>query len=123
MSTATKGKRAQRPAKKHPEKKYGPFHGGFGVAIWLNTVETESGLRYFRSITLSPRRFRDPKDGQWKDASSFRPVDLPTLVLVLQAAHDYVRSTPLPGQPIDGDDLEGLQVLEDGEIVNGQTSA
>jgi hypothetical protein len=32
---ATKAKRAaSRP--RYPEKKWGPFHGGVGLAVWLN---------------------------------------------------------------------------------------
>ena len=34
---------------RRPEKKIGPFHNGLGIAIWLNSVETEHGPRYFRS--------------------------------------------------------------------------
>ena len=34
---------------RHPEKKFGPFSGGCGIAIWLNEVETDAGIRYFRS--------------------------------------------------------------------------
>lgn len=39
-----------------PEKKIGPFAGGIGVAVWLNTIENDDGgTRKDRSITLSPR--------------------------------------------------------------------
>jgi hypothetical protein len=115
---STKTRRSPRPARR-PERKFGPFHNGLGVAIWLNTVETDQGTRYFRSITVAPRRYRDAKTGEWKDAVSYRPVDVPTLVLALQAAHDYIRVTPLPGQPVEGEELEQLHVLEDGEILDG----
>jgi hypothetical protein len=115
MST-TKGKKVQRPARR-PEKKFGPFHNGLGIAIWLNEVQTDRGPRFFRSISVAPRRYRDLKTGEWKDAASYRPVDLPTLVLALGAAHDYIRATPLPGEPVEGDELEELHVTEDGEIV------
>jgi len=37
---ATKAKRSA-SAPRHPEKKWGPFHGGVGVAVWLNEVQTE----------------------------------------------------------------------------------
>lgn len=114
---AAKAKRAQQPARR-PEKKIGPFHNGLGIAIWLNTVETDQGTRYFRSVSIAPRRFRDPKDGAWKDAKSYRPVDLATIALALDAARAYCSSTPLPGQPVDGDEYEDLHVLDDGEIVN-----
>src|SRR5436309_1569707 len=100
---AAKTKRPQ-PARR-PERKIGPFHNGLGIAIWLNTVETPQGTRYFRSITIAARRYRDPKDGQWKDAKSYRPMDLPTLALALDAAKTYCSSTPLPGQAVDGDEL------------------
>lgn len=115
MSTI-KPKKGQRPARR-PEKKLGPFHSGLGIAIWLNEVQTDKGPRFFRSITVAPRRYRDPKTGEWKDAQSYRSVDLPTLILALEAAHNYIRAVPLPGQPVEGDELEELHVLEDGEIV------
>jgi hypothetical protein len=103
--------------------KVGPFHNGLGVAVWLNVVETEQGPRYFRSITIAPRRYRDPKTGEWKDASSYRPVDLSTLVLALEKAQAYIRQTPLPGQPVEGDELEELQHgLADGESLDGQAA-
>ena len=34
---------------RHPEKKIGPFAGGIGVAIWLNTVDTDDGPKQFSS--------------------------------------------------------------------------
>ncbi len=83
MSTKT---RRTVSAPRHPERKWGPFHGGLGVAVWLNEVTTEEGKRYFRSVTIAPRRYRDPKTGQWKDASSLRPMDLPSLLLALHVA-------------------------------------
>ena len=52
-----KGKRSAVAPPRYPEKKYGPLHGGVGLAIWLNEVETGEGTRYFRSI--QGRRFRD----------------------------------------------------------------
>ena len=84
MST-TKPKRPVQSLKR-PEKKIGPFHNGLGIAIWLNRVETDQGPRFFRSITLAPRRYLEAKTGQWKDATSFRPVDLATLELALAVA-------------------------------------
>ncbi len=92
-----------------PEKKFGPFHNGIGVAVWLNRVETDQGPRYFRSITLNPRRYRDAKTGAWKDASSFRPVDLATLAMALEVARQYIESVPLPGQPVEGEEYDELR--------------
>lgn len=45
---ATKPKRAT-TAPRHPEKKWGPFHGGVGVAVWLNEVQTDAGPKFFRT--------------------------------------------------------------------------
>lgn len=116
---ATKSKKAERPVRR-PEHKLGPFHNGLGVAIWLNEVETERGPRFFRSVTLAPRRYRDSVTGEWKDAYSYRPVDIPTLVLGLEAAARFIAATPLPGQAVDGDELQDMQVDENGEILNDQ---
>ncbi len=94
MSNDTK----TRPAKP-PEKKIGPFAGGIGVAIWLNDVEAEDGsIRRFRSITVNPRRYLDSKSGQWKDAASYQPSDLPALLFCLAKAQEYCYETPVPGQ-------------------------
>lgn len=94
-STSTTTARQARP---HPEKKIGPFAGGIGVAIWLNTAETEDGPKTFRSITIAPRRYQDRETGAWKDAGSFNPGDLPALIFALTKAQEYVFETPLPGQ-------------------------
>lgn len=84
-----------------PEKKIGPYPGGIGVAIWLNDIGTDGGQRQIRSITISPRRYRDPQTGEWRDSSSFRPGDLPALIFALQKAQEYVYTSPLPDH--DGD--------------------
>lgn len=86
------------PPSNQPEKKIGPYAGGISVAIWLNTADTETGPKQFRSIGISPRRYRDPASGQWKDSSSFRPGDLPALIFALQKAQEYCYTTPLPDE-------------------------
>lgn len=85
-------------AKQRPEKKIGPYPGGIGVAIWLNTVDTDQGPRKIRSITISPRRYRDSESGEWKDAPSYRPSDLPALQFAISKALEYVYTQPIPGQ-------------------------
>lgn len=84
----------------HPEKKIGPFAGGIGVAIWLNTVDTDEGPKQFRSISIAPRRYQDRQSGEWKDAGSFNPSDLPALIFALQKAQEFVFTTALPGQEL-----------------------
>ena len=84
--------------KTQPEKKIGPYPGGIGVAIWLNSIQTDQGPRKVRSLTISPRRYRDQESGEWKDAPSYRPSDLPALLFALQKALEYVYTTPIPGQ-------------------------
>lgn len=120
MSTATaKAKRANNRAPRRPEKKIGPFHNGLGVAIWMNQVDTPEGPRFFRSITLAPRRYLDEKTGEWKDAVSYRPVDLATLELALAAAKQYIAATPLPGQPVQGEEYDELHG-SNGELAEGE---
>lgn len=109
MPTATT-ERATAP--RPPERKWGPFHGGLSVCIWLNEVEDDAGKRFFRSVTISPRRFRDEKTGDWKDAQSLRATDLPSLLLALEAAQAYIRTTPLPGP---ADDDESADAPSNGE--------
>ncbi len=94
---AKKQTATQRPSKSPPEMKIGPFPGGIGVAIWLNTAETDDGPKQFRSITIAPRRYQD-REGKWQDAKSFNPSDLPALIFALQKAQEYVFTKPLPGQ-------------------------
>src|SRR5436305_12720518 len=96
--SANKSKRSASAPRHQPERKYGPFHGGVGVAVWLNQVQTDDGPRFYRGLTIAPRRFRDPKTGDWKDAGSLRATDVQVLILALQAAHDYMTKTPLPGE-------------------------
>ena len=85
-------------AKNKPEKKIGPYPGGIGVAVWLNTIETEDGPRTIRSITLNPRRYRDSETGEWKDSSSYRPGDLPALIFALTKAQEHCYTVPVPGE-------------------------
>src|ERR1700704_4186765 len=94
MSTETSDKPR---AAKQPEAKFGPYAGGIGVAVWVNRIQTADGLRHTRSITLAPRRYRDPKTGEWKDSGSYRPSDIPILLVALQKAMEHVYTTPLPG--------------------------
>jgi hypothetical protein len=89
-----------------PEKKIGPLPGGLGLAIWLNSIETENGPRKVRSITLSPRRYRDETTGEWKDSSSFQIRDIPALMFALEKAQEYVFTHPLDDdQPADKSDV------------------
>jgi hypothetical protein len=93
-------------APNYPEKKIGPFAGGVGIAIWVNEVQTEDGSRPIRSITINARRYRDKKTGEWKDATSFRPADLPALLFALAKAQEYCFTQPLPGQERSGSSEE-----------------
>ena len=110
---ATKPKRTAAPPR-HPERKWGPFHGGVGVAVWLNEVQTDAGPKFFRTLSIQPRRYRDKKTGVWKDAKSVRPTDIPALLLALDATMQFAAHTPLPGQPVD--DEGEIETLEDGEL-------
>jgi hypothetical protein len=109
----SKNKRAATEPRR-PVHKIGPFHNGIGIAIWMNRVETEHGPRCFRSITVNARRYRDAKTGEWKDAASYRPVDLATLELAIAQARQYLATVPLPGQPVEGDEYEDMPL--DGEL-------
>ena len=64
---ATKAKRSV-SAPRRPEKKWGPFAGGCGVAVWLNEVQTAAGPRFFRSDSLQPRRSGDRLKVIWWDS-------------------------------------------------------
>lgn len=113
----TKAKRAKSEPR-YPEKKWGPFAGGSGVAVWLNEFQTDNGTRYARSITFAPRRFRDRQTDEWRNGA-YRPVDLPALLLAIQAAHEYCHSTPLPGEPAEQEEVD---TLADGEVPPDRTT-
>jgi hypothetical protein len=93
-----------------PEKKFGPYAGGISVAVWLNTIQTADGPRKTRSITISPRRYRDAKTGEWRDASSFRPGDIAIIAFALAKAQEYLFTTPIP----DEEDADGQESSEQG---------
>ena len=112
---AAKAKKAT-IAPNHPERKWGPFHGGLSVCVWTNEVAGDKEKRFFRSVTISPRRFLSQKTGQWEDSGSLRPADLPSLILALQAAHEFVTNTPLPGQPVEGDEHADSTLPENEKI-------
>jgi hypothetical protein len=83
---------------KGPEKKFGPYQGGIGVSVWLNTTNGDDGRkRAFRSLTISPRRYRDRDTGEWRDSAFLYPADAHVLVFALQKAIEFVFTTPLPG--------------------------
>lgn len=85
-----------RPKRQPPEKKFAV--GGIGVAIWLNTIESDDGPKSFRSVTIAPRRYQDKQTGEWKDSTSFNPGDLPALIFVLTKVQEFVFTVPYPGQ-------------------------
>lgn len=109
---ATRTRRADKPVKR-PELKIGPFQGGIGVAVWQNEIQTDTGTRLIRSITLAPRRYRDRQTGEWKDAVSYRPGDLTALILALEKAREYCLTTPLPGEQSEDERMSGLEAPDE----------
>ena len=93
--TQTQPKQPENRPSKQPEFKVGPLPGGLGVAVWRNTIQTEDGPRTIRSITIAPRRYRDPNTNEWRDAPSYRPLDIPVLVLALEKAFDFCQTVVL----------------------------
>lgn len=86
---------APKRSEKKPEKEFAAR--GLKVAVWLNSTETDEGVRHFRAFSISPRRYRDEKSGEWKDAAGYRPVDLATLQFLLRQVEGFLLTTPLPG--------------------------
>lgn len=78
-----------------PETKIGPFSGGISAIIWLNLVQDGGIVRKARSVSLSARRCRDHKTGDWKDCPHYRIEDLPALLIAVQKALEYVHMNPL----------------------------
>ncbi len=98
-----------RPKRPPPEMKFSV--GGIGVAVWLNTVDSDQGERSFRSVTIAPKRYLDKTTGQWKNGTSFHSNDLPALIFCLQKTLEFAFTTPLPGQEgdvaLNGEHTEG----------------
>lgn len=107
MSTTTAKPKKGKPPARPPELKIGPFQGGIGVAVWLNEIETETGPKTIRSISIAPRRYRDRQTGEWRDSGSFRPGDLSALILALEKAREHCLSVPLPGESSQDDRMAG----------------
>ena len=63
--------------------------GGISASVFLNEIQTDSGKKKVRNVTLQ-RRYRD--GNEWKSASSFGLNDLANAVRVMQRAQDYVES-------------------------------
>lgn len=105
-----------------PEKKIGPFQDGIGVTIWKNL--TDAGT-VFRSITINPRRYRDGVTGDWKDAKSFRPGDVRTLIAALEQAAAFMQAYPLPQPASEGEQAtsctEGKSYGRTESISNGHS--
>jgi hypothetical protein len=91
------------------------------ITVWA-TLDRLCGRPHNRSVTLAPRRYRDRKTGEWKDATSYRPVDLAIIILALQATLDFIQATPLPGQPVEEDELEEFHEVEDGRVPENPPS-
>lgn len=104
MATSKTKKPSAAREPRRPERKWS-LHAGINVAVWVNSVPTEDGQRYFRTVTVSPRRYRNKSTGTWEDSGSYRASDLQSVILALQAAVDFVHSTPLPGQPYGEEEL------------------
>lgn len=96
-----------------PEISFGPYPGGISVAVWLNDVQGDEGSRKIRSISISPRRYLDPKSGEWKDSGSYRPGDLPVVIFGLQKALEYVFTQPIRGS----EDGQTQEEHQDGAIT------
>lgn len=82
------------PASNRPEKKFAAAKGGISVAIWRNRVVTPRGERVTRSVTISPRRYKNAQ-GEWKDAPSLQPSELPVLAALLQQAWQFILTHPI----------------------------
>lgn len=69
-----------------PEKKFSA--GAVVATVWQNQGTTKDGQAVgYKTVSLQ-RRYKD-KEGNWKNANSFRVSDLPRAALVLQKAFEY----------------------------------
>ena len=79
-----------------PERKFGPYANGIGVAVWVNRIETDEGPRVTRSVSINPRRYKDRQTGEWKNAASYGVNDVHLLLIALEQARDYLLTQPIP---------------------------
>lgn len=82
----------------------------------FTTLVRLCGRPHNRSLTIAPRRYKDEKTGEWRDAGSLRTTDVPSLVLALEAAHRFMLGTPLPGQSIEEEPIETVVASGNGAI-------
>jgi len=82
-------------SKNYPEKKIGPLPGGIQIAIWINEIDTDDGPRKVRSVTVTPRRYKDAESGEWRDAKGYNATDISALIFALTRAQEYIFDNPL----------------------------
>jgi hypothetical protein len=51
----------------------------------------------YRTVTLLPRRYLDPKTGDWQTCQGYDLDDLPALIFALQKAQAYAFERPIIG--------------------------
>ncbi|MCA8999024.1 MAG: hypothetical protein KDA80_18635 [Planctomycetaceae bacterium] len=80
-------------AEKKPEKVY--RIGYVSASVFVHDVETDSGKRSMRSVSVQ-KRYREGDN--WKYASSFSLAELPQALRVLELAQQYieVREAEIP---------------------------
>ena len=89
----------------HSRTEVGPLRRRKRSRRLVERIPDGDGTRYARSITFARARFRDRKTDEWRDGA-YRPVDLPALLLAIEAAHDFCLSTPLPGEPAEQEEVD-----------------
>lgn len=70
-----------------PEKKFRA--GAVAATVWQNQGTNKEGqVVGYKTVSLQ-RSYKD-KEGNWKNAGSFRVSDLPRAALVLQKAYEFL---------------------------------
>src|SRR3990172_7453741 len=90
---ANGGKSQEQAAeKKHPEVTFGPYSTGSSMiecAVWGNLVGDKGEERLMHSVTIR-RSYFDDKAKEWKESGSYRPCDIPYIVLGLNSAFEWI---------------------------------
>ena len=77
---------------KRPEMSFGPYATGSAmieIAIWGNLVGENDEKRLMHSVTIR-RSYHDDKANEWKESTSYRPQDIPFIVLGLNQAFEWI---------------------------------
>ena len=86
------------PKKENHNKPAASFHQmvttstSVQVAVWINVYESNDGTNYEKPNITVRKSYKDERDGQWKEGSSFTTVEAAVLAVLLQEAQAFIQN-------------------------------